>query len=146
MTTQHNKLDQDIFISADSLFDSITYDIDADSWMFNFNSNISLFASTLWRLLKDDRIILVSADHGQQFGLPKPVDVVNQFTQILTGQTLTKIQIKKNTADLILTLTNSFEIEIFISSSGYESYNLQADNKQFIGMGMGDIAIFDDGQ
>jgi hypothetical protein len=146
MTTQHNKLDQDIFISIDSLFNQISYDNNADSWMFNFKNNVSLFASTLWRLLKEDRIVLVSADHGQQFGLPKPVDVVNQFTQILTGQTLTKIQIKKNTADLILTLTNSFEIEIFISSSGYESYNLQADNKQFIGMGMGDIAIFDDGQ
>lgn len=110
--------------------------------MFNFKNNVSFSASTLWRLLKDDRIVLVSADHGEQFGLPKLVDAVNEFTQLLTGQTLTKIQIKKNTADLILTMTNGFEIEIFISSGGYESYNLHADNKQYIGMGMGDIAIF----
>jgi hypothetical protein len=146
MTTQHNKLDQDIFISTDSLFDQISYDNNADSWMFNFKNNVSLFASTLWRLLKDDGIVLVSADHGQQFGLPKQVDVVSELSQMLTGQKLMSIKIKKNTADLILTLTDSFEIQILISSGGYESYNLHADNKQYIGMGMGDIAIFNDGQ
>lgn len=146
MTTQHKKLDQDIFISTDSLFDQISYDNNADSWMFNFKNNISLFASTLWRILKDDQIVLVSADHGQQFGLPKPVDVVNELKQLLTGHTLTKIQIKKNTADLKLTLTSGYKIEFFISSGGYELYNLHVDNKQYIGMGMGDIAIFNDGQ
>jgi len=61
MTTQHNKLDQDIIIYADSLFDQISYDNNANSWMFNFKNDISLFASTLWRLLKDDRIVKVSA-------------------------------------------------------------------------------------
>jgi hypothetical protein len=142
MTTQQNNLNQDISISADSLFDQISYDNNADCWRFNFKNNVSISASTLWRLLKDDKIVLVSTDNGQQFGLPKPVDTVNEFTQLLTGQTLTKIQIKKKTADLILTLTNGFEIEIFISSGGYESYNLHADNNQYIGMGMGDIAIF----
>lgn len=146
MTTQHKKLDQDIIITADSLFEQISYDNNAASWMFNFKNNISLFASTLWRLLKDDRIVLVSADHGQQFGLPKPVDSVNILSQMLTGQTLMNIKIRKDTADLILTLTDGYIIEIFISSGGYESYNLHANNKQYIGMGMGDIAIFNDGK
>lgn len=144
MTTQHNKLVQDIVITTDSIFDSISFDSNADNWMFNFKNNVSLFASTLWRLLKDDQIILVSADHGQQFGLPKPVDAVNELSTLLTGQKLTNIKIKRNTADLILTLTDGFQMEIFISSGGYESYNLHADNKQYIGMGMGDIAIFND--
>jgi hypothetical protein len=144
MTTQYNKLDQDIIIPADSLFDQISYDKNADSWMFNFKSRISLFSSTLWRLLKDDRIVLVSADHGQQFGLPKPVDAVKELSKLLTGHKLTEIKIKKNTADLIFTLTGSFNIEFFISSGGYESYNLHVANKQYIGMGMGDIAIFND--
>jgi hypothetical protein len=145
MIAQHNKLDQDIIISVESLFDQISYDDNADSWVFNFRNNISLTASTLWRLLKDKRIVLVSADHGQKFGLPKPIDTVNELTQRLTGQTLTIINIKKNTADLVLTLTDSFEIEIFISSGGYESYNIYIDKKQYIGMGMGDIAIISNG-
>jgi hypothetical protein len=142
MTTQQNKLDQDIIITTDSIFDSITYDNNADSWIFNFKNNISLFASTLWRLLKHDQIILVSADNGQQFGFTKPIDVVTELSDLLSGQKLTQIKLKKNTADLLLTLTGSFKIEFFISSGGYESYNLFADNKQYIGMGMGDIAIF----
>jgi hypothetical protein len=146
MTSQYNKLDQEIVIATDSGFNSVTYDNNADSWMFSFRDNISLFAATLWRLLKDDQIILVSADHGQQFGLPKPVDAVIELSGLLTGQKLTNIKIKKNTADLILTLTDGYAIEVFISSGGYESYNLHADNKQYIGMGMGDIAIFNNGQ
>ena len=72
--------------------------------MFNFKNDISLFASTLWRLLKDDQIVKVSADHGQQFGLPKPVDASNELSKMLTGQTLINIQVKKNTADIILKL------------------------------------------
>ena len=146
MSTQHSKLEQDILITTDSKFDSIAYDKSADSWIFNFENNISLFASTLWRLLKDSQIVLVSADHGHQFGLPKPVDAVNELSQNLTRQKLTNIQIKKITGDLILTLTDRHELEVFISSGGFESYNLQVDNKQYIGMGMGDIAIFNKGK
>jgi hypothetical protein len=146
MTTQHNKLDQDITITANSIFDSVSYDENADSWIINFRNNISLFASTLWRLLKDDQIQLVSTDHGQQFGLPKPVDIVKELSDLLSGQILIEIKIKKNTADIVLTLTDSFQIEIFISSGGYESYSIHADNKQYIGMGMGDVAIFNDRQ
>ena len=141
MADLHNKLEQDIIIITDSIFESISFDNDADSWIFNFTNNISLFASTLWRLLKDDKIILVSTDHDQQFGLPKPIDVVKKLTELLIGQKLSEIRIKKNTADLIITLSDRFEIEFFVSSGGYESYNLYADNKQYIGMGMGDIAI-----
>lgn len=146
MATQHNKLDQDIVIVTDTSFDSVTYDNEAESWIFNFTDNICLSATTLWRLLKNDRIVLVSADHGHQFGLPKPVNAVSELLGLLTGQKLTNIKIKRNTADLILTLTDGYAIEVFISSGGYESYNLHADNKQYIGMGMGDIAIFNNGQ
>lgn len=146
MKKQHNKLDQDIFILTDTIFDQISYEKNSDSWMFIFKNNISLLASTLWRLLKDDRIVLVSADHGKQFGLPKPVDVVSELSQMLTGKKLMSIKIKKNTADMILTLTDRFEIEILISSGGYESYILHSNNKEYIGMGMGDIAILNDGQ
>lgn len=139
-------MEQDILITTDSTFDSIAYDMSTESWIFNFENNISLVASTLWRLLKDNQIILVSADHGHQFGLPEPLDVVNELSQNLKRQKLTNIQIKKTTGDLILTLTDKHELEVFISSGGFESYNLHVDNKQYIGMGMGDIAIFNKGK
>lgn len=87
---------------------------------------------TIWRLLNDSRIILVSTDHGQQFGLSKPVDAVKELSEALNGHKLTKIKIKKNKADLVLTLTSGFKIDFFISSGGYESYNLHIDNKQYI--------------
>ena len=54
-----------------------------------------------------------------------------------------KIEVIKDTYDLTLTLTNDLTIEIYISSSGYETYNFSIDDKSFIGLGSGDIAIFD---
>jgi hypothetical protein len=142
MNNQNNKLDVDIIITTDSGFGNITFDSNADCWIFNFKNKISLFAYTLWRLLKDDQIVLVSYDHGQKFGLPKPVDVVNEISDLLAEQKLITIKIKKNSADLILILTNNYEIEIFINSSGYDSYELHANKKQYIGMGRGEISIF----
>lgn len=64
------------------------------------------------------------------------------MTSLLQGQKLLEIKIKKDTADLLLTLSGNFQIEIFISSAGYESYNFTIDNKQYIGKGSGDIEIF----
>jgi hypothetical protein len=53
------------------------------------------------------------------------------------------MEVIKDTYDLTLTLTNDLRIEIYISSSGYETYDFSIDGKSFIGLGSGDIAIFD---
>ncbi len=45
----------------------------------------------------------------------------------------------------MLTLTNNLQVEVFISSRGYESYNIHVGKINYIGMGMGDIAIFNSG-
>jgi hypothetical protein len=57
---------------------------------------------------------------------------------------LKKIEVTKDTYDLTLTLTNDLTIEIYISSSGYETYDFSIDGKSYIGLGSGDIAIMDD--
>lgn len=54
-----------------------------------------------------------------------------------------KIEVIKDTFDLVLSLTDGHRIEIYISSSGYETYDFSIDNKRYIGLGSGDIAVID---
>jgi hypothetical protein len=126
-----------------SIFDSVAYDKDGDSWRFSFSDIINFTTQTIWRLLKNRKIQWVSLDNGQQFGLQTPIDLIEKLTSDLTGKHLLEIIVKPNTADLLLNLTDNLQIEIFICSSGYESYNFTMDRKNYIGMGSGDIAIYD---
>ena len=133
----------ELTFTTNSLFDNIVFDKDGDCWYFYFADNIFASSSGFWRLLIEGKIDLVSLDHGQQFGLPKPLDLVEELTNKLAGKRLTKIEVIKDTYDLVLTLTGGFRLEIYISSSGYETYDFAVNNKRYIGLGSGDIAIID---
>jgi hypothetical protein len=138
------QMTNELTFKTNSIFKSVTYDPDAESWYIVFADRVAFNVSAFWRLLGDKQIKLVSLDHGHQFGLPEPVDLSQLLTDALTGKALLEIKVKQNTADLLLTLTDNLEIEIFISSSGYETYNFSIDRKNYIGLGSGDIAVFDD--
>lgn len=97
--------------------------------------------SGFWRLLTNGEISFVSMDHGHQFGLPHPVDMTEELIKRLKGKRLTRILVAKDTRDLRLSFTENIEMEIFISSTGYETYQLSIDGKRYIGLGGGDIAI-----
>ena len=128
---------------TNSLFDKVTFDKDADCWLFSFADNIYASSSGFWRLLSENKIILVSLDNEQQFGLPKPIDLVEELNKLLAGKRLTKIDVLKDTFDLTLTLSDGLKFEIYIASSGYETYDFSIEAKRYIGLASGDIAIFD---
>ena len=133
----------ELTFKTNSLFNSVSYDKDGDSWRFSFSDNINFIAQTIWRVLKNKKIQWVSLDNGQQFGLPNPINLIDKLTSELKGKHLLEIIVKPNTADLLLNLTDNLQIEIFISSSGYESYNFSINKKNYIGMGSGEIAIYE---
>ncbi|MBN9349042.1 MAG: hypothetical protein J0H55_00015 [Chitinophagaceae bacterium] len=126
-----------------SLFENVAFDKNADCWYFYFSNQILASSSGFWRLLIENKIEFVSLDHQQQFGLPKPLDLVEELKRKLTGKHLTKIEVIKDTFDLVLSLTSGHRLEIYISSSGYETYDFSIDNKRYIGLGQGGIAIID---
>ena len=128
---------------TDSLFENVAYEKDADSWRFMFADKVIVSVSGFWRLLEKNQIVLVSLDHGQQFGLPDPVDLEEQIKERLTGKKVIKIGIDKNTGDLSLLLTDGFKLEVYIASASYETYDLFLGNKRYIGLGSGSIAIMD---
>jgi hypothetical protein len=131
---------------TNSLFDKVTFDKDADYWRFSFTDNIYASSSGFWRLLEKNKIIFVSLDNEQQFGLAKPVDLAEELNKVLTGKRLIKIDVVKDTFDLILTLSEELNLEIFIASSGYETYDFSINATRYIGLGSGDIARFNKDQ
>jgi len=136
-------MEKDLIIRTNSEFLSVNYDIDSLSWNFEFADRISFNVSAMWRLLIEKYIRFVSLDNGHQFGLPRPLDLVSELTEIIRGKALLEIKVQQFTADLLLKLSDNIQIEIFISSSGYETYTFAIEDKNYIGMGAGDLSIYD---
>ncbi len=132
-----------LHFKTDALFKDVNYDSNSGSWGFVFDDKIGITVSGFWRLLEKNKIVLVSLDHGQQFGLPKPVDLSKEIKNRLTDKKLITIEIDENTADLTLMLTGEFKLEAYIASTGYETYDFTLNNKHYIGLGSGEIAIMD---
>lgn len=132
-----------IIFKTDSLFNSLVCS-EVDFWNFTFANGIHVnIVGGFWRLLCKGRIAVVSYDHKQQFGLPEPLDVLETATKMLGGKHLKEISILKPTGDLMLSISDGISIEIFITSSGYESYTFCFDNKGYVGGGSGEISIYD---
>lgn len=133
----------ELIFQTNSSFNSINYDKDGESWHFLFEDKIWFTSSGFWRLLVNNKIVCVSLDNGHQFGLPQPLDLIQEVTKLLEGIKVIKVIVDNDTADLKLIMTDEIKIEIFISSSGYETYEFSIDNKRYIGLGAGEIAMFD---
>lgn len=131
-----------IFIKTTSRLKDITFEKKSNSWYLKFDNDISFSLYTIWRLFKNDTVTLISNDHGQQFGLPKTVDLIAGLKSYLDNKILKEIQVEKNTGDLILNFDEKVKLVAYISSMGYESYEIFIDGKQFIAQGGGEIAIF----
>lgn len=142
MHTETLAIKDNIFIGTDSHLKDIGFDEKGNSWYLNFDKDISISLYTVWRLFNNDIIALISNDHQQQFGLLNPVDLIADLKRNLDNKTLKEIRIEKNTGDLILNFEGNVKLIAYISSMGYESYEVFADGKQIVGKGGGDIAIF----
>ncbi len=133
---------QDLIFKTDSVFVSLTLH-ENDIWNFSFANGIDIqVEGGFWRLLRDKKIVRVSSDHEQQFGLPAPINLVLSVTEILKSKHLTQIEVVATTGDLILSISDSVVIEVYITSSVYESYSFGIDNKRYIGCGSGQIAVY----
>ena len=94
-----------------------------------------------WRLIKDGRIVVTSDDHGQQFGLPQPVDAAEELSSIV-GRTVDEAAISSTTGDLTIIFSGRAQLQLLQMSSGYESWRLFARDSQTICCGGGKIAYF----
>jgi hypothetical protein len=94
----------------------------AGVWHFVFTSGW-LMVECPWRAVSTGRIVLGSADHGHQFGLPELVDAVSRVLALFQKKTVVSVDIDGLTSDLTIQFTEDLRIDVFNSSAGYEGWH-----------------------
>jgi hypothetical protein len=102
----------------------------------------ALALDCLWRVIERGRLGRTSGDHGQQYGLPAPLDAYVEAEALLKGRRVTACRIREETADLILEFEGDVQLEVISDSSGYEPWNLTAPGVHVIAIGGRGLADF----
>jgi len=112
------------------------------SWRFEFEGRTTLDVRCPWRIVASGRIAFGNDDHGQQFGLPNPLDGKREDERLLVAS-VAKVSLREQTGDLVLELEQGTSLEIFNSSSGYEGWECSTtDGLLAIAMGGGELSAW----
>jgi murein DD-endopeptidase MepM/ murein hydrolase activator NlpD len=112
-------------------------------WSFSFG-NSGLTVTSPWRIRSQGSIAVAGYDHGQRFGLPAPVDAVNETLRLVSSSSVDGIAIDPETADLRISFQNGCALEVFHESSGHEGWNIASKSGvMIVAMGGGEIAIWE---
>jgi hypothetical protein len=114
------------------------------SWRFFFGKGPQIaIEGGFWRLVVNGRVVRTSGDHGQQFGLPAPVDARQHATALLSDVLVVGVELRQATADLLIEFTGGVGLEIIADSTGYESWELFApDGRCYVAQGGGQICAW----
>lgn len=123
--------------------DSVVHDAETLEWVFRFGPGVSLRVAAPWRIIGDGRVELGYEDHGQQFGLPRPVDGAATAMELLRGRPVKSFSIAAISADASIDFGDGHLLQIFNASSGYEGWTLSdIGGRQVIAQGGGSVVIF----
>jgi len=116
--------------------------LDHGAWSFRFEGDFWITAETWWRLTSKEGVCLTREDHQQQFGLPVPVNAATAIFEIIEETTVTAVIVTTATSDLQIEFASGHSLEVLVSSSGHESWQLGGPSiGQIIATGGGEIAI-----
>lgn len=93
-------------------------------WTFRFDNGALLNFQSLWRLFSDKLILVTSEDDGQQFGLPQPVNAVDELMKRVGGKRVTQVDINGATSDLTVCFAGGHLLQVVTTSSGYEAWDV----------------------
>ena len=117
--------------------------LEPDLWRFHFGQSARIAVECLWRIVDHRHIVLTSADHRQQFGLPASIDASVQATSLLSSRSVKAVQLRDATADILIDFHDDRRLEIFPTSSGYESWQVFAPGGIcFVAQGGGQICAW----
>jgi len=112
------------------------------TWFFEFADDIAISTESPWRFMSAGGIVVTSEDHGQQFGLPAPVDAAERVLSRAAGQAVIAASIMRTTGDLSIEFAQQLHIQLLQMSCGYESWRLHIRGSETICTGGGEIAYF----
>ena len=103
------------------------------SWALTFSDGLILRVECLWRLLVSGKVVITSEDHGQQFGLPAPVDCVGELQRRVEGVAVTSAKVRARTVDISLDFGDIATLEVIATSAGYEAWVLSGQDVLMVG-------------
>lgn len=77
-----------------------------------------------WPMLAEGRVAVAGGDHGQQYGLPAPVDARAQATLLLGGRQVRGVSLAEGSSELEIRWEGGVALRTFNDSSGYEGWDL----------------------
>jgi len=104
--------------------EDVVYDGETQEWVFRFGRGVALRVAAPWRIIGTGRIALGHEDHGQKFGLARPVDGATTAMDLLRGRPVNDFSIAAISADATIDFRDGYLLQIFNSSSGYEGWKL----------------------
>ncbi len=93
-------------------------------WRFVFEQWEYIQTGCLWRIVKDNRLILTCEDHGQQFGLPAPIDAGSKAMEEFASAPVRAVVLREATGDLLIEFEQGLRLEIISNSAGYEAWEV----------------------
>ena len=114
------------------------YDV---SLLLQFDNRINLNISGVWRLQKNNEMIVSDGDHNQIYGLEKPIDAVAVLNKELKNKKVIEIEIDKYIGDIKIMFEDNYIFKVF-NNSGYELWSLTYDNIQYVSSSGGKVFYF----
>ncbi len=97
-----------------------------ETWWFRFSGGGTVRTESAWRIIIAGHIARTSEDHGQQFGLPAPIDAEAEVRSLLCARRIEAAEVREDTGDIVLRFESGERLEIIPLSSGYESWEVAA--------------------
>ena len=110
-------------------------------WVFEFGESTGLIAACPWRILTSG-IAFTDSDHGQQFGLPAPLDGEQEALRLLSDKHVQSVSTRSVTGDLAIVFEGDTTLELLNLSSGYEGWQLVGGTVHIIAQGGGELVTY----
>lgn len=94
-------------------------------WRFVFEQWEYIQTYCLWRIVRDNRLILTSDDHGQQFGLPAPIDAGCKAMEAFASASVRAVVLREAMGDMLIEFEQGLRLEIISNSAGYEAWEVR---------------------
>ena len=114
------------------------------SWIFRFEIRLGIVTEGPWRLIGSGGVEVSDGDHGQQFGLPQPVDASIRILSLLSSREVQSVTLDEQTGDLRLHFGENTYLHFLQLSSGYESWRASTASGEIICEG-GGTTVFIEG-
>jgi hypothetical protein len=130
-------------ISGSHKLNEVIYAEKGGAWYFNFDDELSIRLECFWRLFSEDGIVWTSNDHNQKYGRKTPIDLQKEINKALKEQKINKVDRIEKSGDIKINFVNGLYLEAYTDSCGYESWEINWNDKIYVGMGQGEITRFE---